>query len=287
MANIRRMTKKRLGELLLQEGLINKEHLQTGLEEQEQTGELIGDILVRKGFVTESDVARTISTQFSFPYISVLHYYIAPEMLTLFDLRALERNLFVPIDRFGDVLSVVIAGLLDQDVIDEIERRSECTAQVYVGMVSEVKQVIKEKFARAHVGKHAEAEATPDETQEAMADVTAPPQFSKKRVEKEGSETLDLSEAIMAAGDSMEDIVAEMENTDLSENLAPQQGEQEDTEAAEDAEDTQPEPEDSQEPEATEDVNPEHQKQENAEVLKKAEQDFKQFRYFDNDDQKE
>lgn len=284
MANIHRMTKKRLGELLLQEGLINKEHLQTGLEEQEQTGELIGDILVRKGFVTESDIARTISTQFSFPYISVLHYYIAPEMLTLFDLRALERNLFVPIDRFGDVLSVVIAGLLDQDVIDEIERRSECSAQVYVGMVSEVKQVIKEKFAPALTGQHAGGEAASAEGQKAVVDVTAPPQPSKKRVEKEGGETLDLSEAILAAGDSMENIVAEMENTDISEDLAPEHEQQEDAEA------TDLEPEDSQEPgkaEDVEDTGPENQKQKNAEVLKKTEQDFKQFRYFEDDASKE
>lgn len=169
MANVHRMTKKRLGELLLQEGVIRQEHLDESLEEQQQTGELIGDILVRRGFCTESDVARTISTQFSFPYISVMHYHISPEMAGLFPLEHLEKNLFVPIDKFGDVLNVVVAGLLDQDVVEDIEKTTGCTAQVYVGMVSEVKQVIREKFAKLPAKQPAAKSA------DVNVDVTAPP----------------------------------------------------------------------------------------------------------------
>lgn len=178
MANIRRMTRKRLGELLLHEGLVNDEHLEEALEEQEQTGELIGEILVRKGFVTEFDIARTISTQFSFPFLSVTRYYIAPEMVPLFKLEELETNLFVPIDRFGDVLSVVVAGLLDQDVIENIEKQTKCSIQVYVGTVSDVKKVIKEKFAAPAAskakGKPPEAGKEASDGQ-AVVDVTAPP----------------------------------------------------------------------------------------------------------------
>jgi len=198
MANIRRMTKKRLGELLLHEGLISEEQLEGGLEEQKQTGELIGEILVRKGHVNESDVARTISTQFSFPYLAVSHYYIAPEMRDLFTLERLEKNCFVPIDRFGDVLAIVIAGLLDQDVIDEIEKETSSSIQVYVGKVSEVKQTIKEKFAgdapATAPGKGSKAAAA------SAVDITAPPDIKpvakkKKSGEEEDQEIADAVDA--------------------------------------------------------------------------------------------
>ena len=171
MANIHRMVKKRLGELLMEEGLINEDTLNSCIDEQTQTGELIGDILVRRGFVTESDVARTISTQFSFPYISVLNYEITPDMQSLFPLETLEKNLFVPIDRFGSVLSIVIAGLLDQEVLESIEDQTECSVQVYVGKVSEIKQVIKEQFAKSAAATAKKAK----EAREEMVDVTAPP----------------------------------------------------------------------------------------------------------------
>lgn len=215
MANIHRMTKKRLGELLLQEGIINDEQLKEALEEQEQTGELIGEILVRKGFVTESDIARTISTQFSFPYISVQNYYVSPEMTGIFPLEMLEKHLFVPIDRFGDVLSIVVAGLLDQDIVNDIEKRSKCAAQVYVGMVSEVKQVIREKFAATAVAKAKpakKAQAAGAAEGAVTLDITAPPKISlAAEIESEDSETVDLSAMIKAVDDAGPEDAEEVE----------------------------------------------------------------------------
>jgi hypothetical protein len=206
MANVHRMTKKRLGELLLQEGVVNNEQLKEALEEQQQTGELIGEILVRKGFVTESDIARTISTQFSFPYISVLNYYIAPDMTEIFPLEMLEKHLFVPIDRFGDVLSIVVAGLLEQDIVSEIEKQSDCSAQVYVGMVSEVKQVIKDKFAASAAAKATgggKAAASGAAETAVAVDITAPPKREPVAKKDRDDELVDLSEAILAADESI------------------------------------------------------------------------------------
>ena len=204
MANIRRMTKKRLGELLLQEGLVSEEQLETALEEQKQTGELIGEILVRKGYVNESDIAKTISVQFSFPYLAVNNYYIAPEMRAVFGLETLEKHCFVPIDKFGDVLGVVIAGLLDQDVVDEIEKHTGCAIQVYVGKVSEVKQAIKEKFAAASPEARAAEVKPAKEGQAPRVDVTAPPKMTvvskKKGAEEDDGDVVDLSEAIVEEG---------------------------------------------------------------------------------------
>lgn len=214
MANIRRMTKKRLGELLLQEGLISEEQCQEALEEQKKTGELVGEILVRKGYVNESDVARTIATQFSFPYLSVTHYYVSPEMKDLFKLETLEKYCFVPIDRFGDVLGIVIAGLLDQDIIDEIEKHTKSTIQVYVGKVSEVKQIIKERFAGniEKAGAVATAEASPS------MDVTAPPTLTPiKKSRDSEDEDQDMPPGAVqdadekAAGRSDEAVMQELE----------------------------------------------------------------------------
>ncbi len=195
MANIRRMTKKRLGELLLQEGLITDEQLEISLEEQQQTGELIGEILVRKGYVNESDIARTISLQFSFPYLSVSHYYIGPEVQGLFGLETLEKHCFVPIDRFGDVLGIVIAGLLEQDTIDEIEKKTGATIQVYVGKVSEVKQVIREKFAEK--ASKAKVAAPAEEVVDVTAPLTAATAPKKKAPEE--PEVEDLADLVAGA----------------------------------------------------------------------------------------
>lgn len=58
--NILKQQQKTLGELLINYGIINKEQLQTALNEQKNTDEPLGKILVRLGFATEEDIINVL-----------------------------------------------------------------------------------------------------------------------------------------------------------------------------------------------------------------------------------
>ncbi len=141
MAKVRRMTKKRLGELLVDEGLITDAQVGDALAEQKKTKELLGEVLVRKSYVTERDIARTLATQFSLPFISARKYDVSKEVAELIPDEMLERHQFVPIDRFADVLTIVVSGVVDNRALDEIEALSGCTVKVCVGTATDVKEV--------------------------------------------------------------------------------------------------------------------------------------------------
>ena len=96
MARIHRMTKKRLGELLVDEGLITEQQVQEVLAEQKKTKGLFGEILVSKAYVTESDIARAIARQFSIPFISARGYDIPQEVVNLFPSDMLEKYRYSP-----------------------------------------------------------------------------------------------------------------------------------------------------------------------------------------------
>lgn len=55
------MARKRIGELLLEAGLITKEQLEIALKEQKRTGELLGSILYSLGFITLKDLYQALS----------------------------------------------------------------------------------------------------------------------------------------------------------------------------------------------------------------------------------
>lgn len=152
MARIHRMTKKKLGELLVDEGLITEQQIQEVLGEQKAGGGLFGEILVRKSYVTESDIARTIARQFSIPFMSTRNYEISPEVIDMFDMEMLERHQLVPFDRFGKVLTVVIAGVLNKQVLEQIEELSGCTVQVYAGTATDVKDTLAKIAAKRASG---------------------------------------------------------------------------------------------------------------------------------------
>ena len=66
MANIRRLTRKKLGEILLAQGLVSNEQVQEVISEQENTGELSGEIFVRWDNASEYDIACAVATSPAF-----------------------------------------------------------------------------------------------------------------------------------------------------------------------------------------------------------------------------
>ena len=61
----------RLGDLLVSKGYITEDQLAAGLVESRQSGERVGQVLVRQRVVFESDLARTLSEQWGLPYVNI------------------------------------------------------------------------------------------------------------------------------------------------------------------------------------------------------------------------
>ena len=140
---MQRMTKRKLGEVLLQERLVSKEQIEEALADQSVTGELLGEILVRKGYVAERNIAETVATQYSFPYLEPDQYYISGDIIHLLPMEIIEKHSVVPLDRFGDILTVVVAGPLDEDVIKEIEQTTGCRVHIFVSTVSALRKTVE------------------------------------------------------------------------------------------------------------------------------------------------
>jgi len=150
MARAARTTRKRLGEILLEEQVIGENELWAALQEQRRTGRLLGETLVEMGYASEEDVAGTIVMQFGMPYLSVGSYNITEEMQTVFPARLLRQYQFVPIDKIGNVLVVVAGSLLTPDILSELEQLAGgLRILVYIGKQSEVRQMIETTFGAA------------------------------------------------------------------------------------------------------------------------------------------
>src|SRR4029434_9425133 len=63
--------RKKLGECLIQAGLITDEDLQSALSEHKRTGERLGAVLVRLNLATERQIAKALAYQLGFPYLNL------------------------------------------------------------------------------------------------------------------------------------------------------------------------------------------------------------------------
>src|ERR687885_324865 len=61
----------KLGSLLVEKGLLTDEQLSEALVERAQTGELLGETLVRLGFIFEDELARVLAEQVGVPFVNL------------------------------------------------------------------------------------------------------------------------------------------------------------------------------------------------------------------------
>src|SRR6267142_4007391 len=95
---------RRLGDLLVAEGLVKQEELQRELAEQKGTTEKLGSVLVRLKLVNEEQLIGFLSRQYGIPSITLSQLAIDPEVLRLFPHQLAKRYEIIPINRTANPL---------------------------------------------------------------------------------------------------------------------------------------------------------------------------------------
>src|SRR4030065_277211 len=110
------MAVKKIGELLVESGLITQEQLEESLEfgrQHKNKGLRLGSILVKKGYATEMDMGQTLSFQLDIPFVDMSSPTVHPEALALINERLAKKYLLLPLyqDRRG--LTIAISDRLN------------------------------------------------------------------------------------------------------------------------------------------------------------------------------
>ena len=118
---LHRKKNHKFGELLVSNGSITPEHLDEALAIQREAGGLLGDIMVNKGFITETDVVHSLCTQYGLPVMRAADYEIDKDLIELFPPEFLYVNMVLPLGRIEDLLLVLAADLPDDAALDLLE----------------------------------------------------------------------------------------------------------------------------------------------------------------------
>ena len=128
-----------IGEILVGREVVTPAQLAQALSVQ-KTGDtgFVGDILVRLGYVNEIDIVTALVIQCNFPYIAVTRYLVEPGILRLIPFDVARRNRLVPLDRIGNILSVVMQNPLDAALRQEMEDLTHCRIATFISTRSEI-----------------------------------------------------------------------------------------------------------------------------------------------------
>ena len=148
--------KIRLGDLLVQKGLITEDNVLSALNKQKELkakGEYkkLGEILVDSGFIEEKNLLNALSEQLGLDFVNLYGEKIDYDLLTSFPVALLEDNLVLPFRVDDDYIYVATADPLNYDVFEMIERLVNKPLKLYIALSRDILSVI------ANVKKYIEA----------------------------------------------------------------------------------------------------------------------------------
>ena len=142
----KKVINKKLGELLMDAGLITLAQLDQALELQKDKGGLIGEILVQLKFTTEEDIAKTLTAQYGFAYLPLSNYEIDAELAKIIPERVANQYCLIPIDRMSNNLTIAMSNPLNSQAVEDIETISGCSVQIFVSTTTDIRQAVERYY---------------------------------------------------------------------------------------------------------------------------------------------
>jgi type IV pilus assembly protein PilB len=113
--------RKKIGECLIQAGLITEKDLQIALAEHQRSGERIGAVLVRLNFATEKQITKALAYQLGFPYASLGDGPPDPSAVTLIPKDVALKRVCVAVKLEENLLTVAMSDPLLFSLVQDLE----------------------------------------------------------------------------------------------------------------------------------------------------------------------
>jgi hypothetical protein len=174
MSTVSRLYRRRIGEILVNEGIISTEQLDQALELQKKNGELLGELLMDLGYVNEADIAKTICLQYQLPFLTLENYLFDDKQFSVLPKEFVLAHKLLPFDKIGNTLLVLVTEIPSDKVLSEIPKLTQLNVALYVGMSSEVNKYLNNlTTGRPKAGAKPPAAAKPAAAKAAKAEPAA------------------------------------------------------------------------------------------------------------------
>jgi type IV pilus assembly protein PilB len=140
----------RLGELLVRMSHITQQQLDDSLLQQKLEGGRIGEVLVRKGLITEAGILQALSKQFGIPLIDLEETEIDESVLSLIPVHTVRRYNIMPVRKKGRVLTLAIVDPTKIFDLKEIKLITGYDIEPVLTSESAIQRAIEKYYEATH-----------------------------------------------------------------------------------------------------------------------------------------
>lgn len=145
-------SKKRLGDMLVESGLITPAQLQEALNVQKHSGERLGRTLINLGFVTEQDILNILELQLGIPQITLTGKLNSTLVKSISE-SLIKRHKVIPVKKEGNRIMVAMFDPLNVVALDDLKLATGFEIDPVLVTEQEIDNAIQRIFGFSHLEK--------------------------------------------------------------------------------------------------------------------------------------
>jgi len=134
--------RKKLGEILVEGGLLTQEQLEKALPYQKKSKLKLGQFLVREGIVSESQIVDLVSSQLKLEKYRPDRFTVDVNLAQLLPPEIAHKNQAAPLKQSGLLLTVAMTDPLDINALDNIEVYTNCEVEAVICTEQHLNQLL-------------------------------------------------------------------------------------------------------------------------------------------------
>lgn len=138
--------RKRIGDLLVEAGLITEDQLQNALREQQELKLRLGDVLITRHYITEQQLIEVLEFQLGIPHVQLYRQKIDTKIINIIPQRLAEQHQVLPLRTEGNKLILAMADPLDYYAIDELRMTTGFRIEPAIASKDELQRAIKRYY---------------------------------------------------------------------------------------------------------------------------------------------
>jgi len=138
--------RRRLGELLVEAGLLNPEKLTEALNTQKKTGKRLGQTLIEMGSISEEEMAFALAMQLKIPYVDLKNLEVANKILEAIPEEISRKFLCIPIALKNTVLDVAMADPLDLNMMKDLQFITGYSIQPAISTSTQILDLLQKHY---------------------------------------------------------------------------------------------------------------------------------------------
>lgn len=142
------MARKKLGEMLIEAGLVDESSVRAALTEQQRWGGSLGRALVEMRLIDESALISTLSTQLAIPTVDLDQVAVPRAVIDMVPGDLCERHSVVPFAQLAKFLDVAMADPTNLGIIDELRIRTKLFVRPYLAGPKMIERALRKYYGR-------------------------------------------------------------------------------------------------------------------------------------------